>query len=64
MHQPYLFKAIVYLLFGALLVYFGIQSKGETVWDTVTLIFAAFAALSFSAGFRMLRFYFKVKNKK
>lgn len=64
MHRPYLIKAIIYVLFGALFVYFGIQSKGATVWDTITLILAAFAALNFYAGFRMLRFYFKIKNKK
>ncbi|GIO25035.1 YdiK family protein [Oceanobacillus sp. J11TS1] len=64
MHRPYLFKAITYLVFGALFIYFGISSKGETVWNTVTLIFAAFAALNFYGGFRMLRFYFKIKKKK
>ncbi|UUI04226.1 YdiK family protein [Oceanobacillus jeddahense] len=64
MHRPYLIKAIVYILFGALLIYFGVLSKGDTVWDVVTIIFAGFAALTFYAGLRMLRFYFKVKNKK
>ncbi|MFD1066904.1 YdiK family protein [Oceanobacillus locisalsi] len=64
MHRPYLIKAIFYILFGALFIYIGVLSKGETIWNTVTILFAAIAALTFFAGFRMLRYYFKVKNKK
>ncbi|WP_152657883.1 YdiK family protein [Oceanobacillus sp. CFH 90083] len=64
MHRPYLIKAIVYVLFGVLFVYFGVLSKKDTVWDIVTLLFAGFGALNFYAGFRMLGFYFKIKKKK
>lgn len=64
MYRAYLTKAILYLLLGIWFIYFGIQSKGDTVWNSITLIFAAVAALNFLVALRMFRFYFKFKGKK
>ncbi|MGJ9458533.1 YdiK family protein [Oceanobacillus sp. CF4.6] len=64
MGKSLLIKAFIYTLMGTTFIYIAIQSKGETLWNPVTLIFAAVAAMDFWVVFKLLTQYFKSKNKK
>lgn len=64
MGRSLLLKAFMYSLMGLAFIYFAIQSKEESVWNAVTLIFAAIAAMDFWVVFKLLGQYFRIKNKK
>ncbi|WP_249871599.1 YdiK family protein [Oceanobacillus saliphilus] len=64
MGNSILIKALVYFIMGIVFIFIAIQSKGDTVWNPVTLIFAAVAAMDFWVVFKLLSQYSKVKNKK
>ncbi|WP_067725016.1 YdiK family protein [Oceanobacillus damuensis] len=64
MGKSILIKAIVYSIMGVAFIYIGIQSKVDTVWNPVTLIFAAVAAMDFWLVLKLLSQYFRIKKKK
>lgn len=63
MANSLLFKAFIYLLMAGIFIYVAVQSKGETIWNPTTLIFAAVATLAFGVTLRLLGKYFRIKKK-
>ncbi|WP_339229765.1 YdiK family protein [Oceanobacillus sp. FSL K6-2867] len=57
-------KAIIYLIMAIIFIYVAVQSKGETIWNPNTLIFAAVATLAFGVALRLLGKYLRIKKKK
>ncbi|MFD1337049.1 YdiK family protein [Oceanobacillus iheyensis] len=64
MKHPFLTRAVLYFLVGIAFIYFGVQSKESTVWNSVTLIFAAVSALCFFVSFKMIGYHNKLRKKK
>ncbi|WP_087974568.1 YdiK family protein [Oceanobacillus rekensis] len=64
MGRSLLIKAFMYTLMGMAFIYFAVQSNEGSVWNVVTLIFAAIAALDFWVVFKLVGQYFQIKNKK
>ncbi|WP_343042218.1 YdiK family protein [Ornithinibacillus caprae] len=46
-------------------MYIALQSaNGDTIWNFTTILFAAFAALDFGVGIRLIRTHLRVKRHK
>ncbi|MUK88524.1 DUF4305 domain-containing protein [Ornithinibacillus sp. L9] len=57
--------AIIYFAMGLLFMYIALQSaNGDTIWNFTTILFAAFAALDFGVGIRLIRTHLRVKRHK
>ncbi|MBR3117759.1 YdiK family protein [Oceanobacillus profundus] len=59
-----LVKAFIYFIMAMIFIYVAVQSKGQTIWNPTTLIFAAVATLAFGVAVRLLNKYFRLKKKK
>ncbi|WP_337018884.1 YdiK family protein [Oceanobacillus massiliensis] len=64
MGRSILTRAIVYFLMALAFIYFAIQSNNETVWNPVTLILAAVAAMDIWVVCKLLKQYSIFKKKK
>ncbi|WP_027964063.1 YdiK family protein [Halalkalibacillus halophilus] len=58
-----LFLAIVYAIMGVLFMYIAIETAEETIWNFMTILFAAIATIDFIVAFRMIGLH-NASNKK
>lgn len=55
-------SGLVYFALGGLFIYLAILNATETIWNPMSIILLAIAAIDIGMGFTMLRNYFKQKN--
>lgn len=56
--------ANIYFIMGVLFVYMAIQNAGETVWNSITMLFAIIATLDFGVALRLMRNHARNNKKK
>lgn len=55
-------SGIVYLALGGLFIYLAILNATETIWNPMSIILLAVAAIDIGMGFTMFRNYLKQKD--
>lgn len=55
-------SGIIYFALGGLFIYIAILNATETIWNPMSIILLAVAAIDIGMGFTMLRNYLKQKN--
>jgi len=62
MRSP-LFTGFIYILLGVVFTFFAIQHVGENGWGFFSYLLVILATLDFGSGFRILFWYYQMKNK-
>jgi hypothetical protein len=62
MRSP-LFTGFIYIFLGIIFTFFAIQHVGENGWGFFSYLLVLLATLDFGTGFRILFWYYQMKNK-
>lgn len=55
-------NGLIYFALGGLFIYLAVLNATETIWNPMSIILLAVAAIDIGMGFTMLRNYLKQKN--
>ncbi|WP_085993405.1 YdiK family protein [Oceanobacillus senegalensis] len=57
-------NAIFFFILGVIFIFIAIQTAGESVWSTSTVILAAVATFDIGVAIRSLRIHYRTKKRK